>query len=650
MSRRRQFGLFEIDLDSGELRHQGIKVKLQEQPFQLLAALVARPGEVVTRESLRERLWPGDTSVDFDHGLNTAIRKLRRALDDSADNPRFIETLSKHGYRFIAPVADCDNAECDNAVAAPEATSGDAHDAPASHLRWTRWTAMAAAVLSLLAVLWLTQGLSVDRWFTGSTSWSTAADLAVLPIRVLEDGDLDGGVGIRIADAVITQLANVRSLKLRPTAAILRYENKSDPVKAARELDVTHVLDGTLRKSADGYRLTVQLIRRDDGVAVWGRSYEIAGDGARLDREDLLARQLARGLAAGFPSPNGRHVQHTSGADAHELYSQGKTLLLNYSEANIRAAIETFEEALRIEPRNTLVRSELSIGLAWFSKRYTRKSEAAEWGRRANVEASLALAQDPALPEAHLARAYAASTLHGGGVNWPLVLTEADTALALDPALAQAHVARAEAFYHFGLFDLAEAELRAAFGLEPRPSVERERIGLAAALFSGRFGQVSGEAEKLRARTDAPIVTTHLGTALFYLGKRERAQTILSAIGSEDVPDGRSQAALGAFLAANGQHAEAREIVSRLAAGPHVDHHVAYSLGVTLAQLGETDAAIQWLRRSADEGFPCYPWFRDDSLLTPIRRDAAFRALLDDLRVRFEEMRSRYTRSVSGPT
>ena len=104
---RKHFGTFDVDLETGELRRNGLKLKLQEKPFQMLAMLLEHPGEVVTREALRERLWAANTFVDFDHGLNTATKKLRQALGDSAENPRFIETLARRGYRFIAPVARC---------------------------------------------------------------------------------------------------------------------------------------------------------------------------------------------------------------------------------------------------------------------------------------------------------------------------------------------------------------------------------------------------------------------------------------------------------------------------------------------------------------------------------------------------------------
>jgi tetratricopeptide (TPR) repeat protein len=204
---------------------------------------------------------------------------------------------------------------------------------------------------------------------------------------------------------------------------------------------------------------------------------------------------------------------------AYELYRQGGALLANYNEANLLAAIDTFEQALRIEPDDALLRSGLAIALSFLSARYAPELEASAWGRRASAEAALAIAREPDLPEAHLALAYAAGTVHGQ-FDWLRVIAEADTALSLDSTLALGHVARVRALYHLGLFDLAKAGLNALLGLEPRPSVETERVHLAAALFSGHFAHVSDGAERLRARTDAPAVPMYLGKALFYLGGR----------------------------------------------------------------------------------------------------------------------------------
>jgi TolB-like protein/tetratricopeptide (TPR) repeat protein len=610
--------------------------------------LIERPGEIVTRESLRERLWPVGTSVDFDHGLNTAIRKLRHALRDSAENPRFIETLAKHGYRFVAPVT-----ELTDSAAVLATTSADLSRHPAaptpdarphrrvifSHRPIDGLIVGIALVAAAVVTLWLlSRALSSDE----SAVSSLSADVAVLPLRTLANDEDDRSLGIEIADAVITHLANARSLKLRPTAAILRYRDVSDPVRVARELDVAHILLGTLQKRSEGYRISVQLIRGEDGIAVWGRSYDVAGH-ERLDVEETIAKHVARALYAGLtPLERERRQLNTPEIQVYELYRQGAALLVNYNEANLRAAIDTFEQALRMEPEYALLRSGLSIALSLFSMRYAPELEASAWGRRASAEAGLAIAQEPDLPEAHLALAYSAGTVYGE-FDWRRVLAETDTALSFDSTLALGHAARARAFYHLGLFDLVEAELHALFDLEPRSSVETQRIQLASALFSGRFAHVSDAAERLQSRTDAPAVPMYLGNALFYLGEGARAEHLLASIMRESHPDVRSQAALAGVLAANGKRAEADRITGRTASGPYMDHHVAYSLGAALAQLGQTDRAVAWLRRAANEGFPCYPWFQTDPLLAPIRRDAAFRELLDDLRLRFEEARSRYS-------
>lgn len=497
--RRRQFGVFEVDLDSGELRRQGVRLRLQEQPLQILIALLERPGEVVTRDALRQRVWPSGVTLDFDHGLNSAIRKLRLVLGDSAASPRFIETLPKHGYRFLQPVVD---------LADPLPPGG---------------------TLSL--------GPPPDTDATHTRDWR------------------------RVVGAIATGLIATGAL----VAAI--YVER-------------------------GYRLHVEIVA---------------------------------------PQP-----------PAYAQHFRGRTLLLNYTEANLRAAIDTFEQALRIDPGDALARSGLATSLAWFSVRYAREFEAADWGRRAYAEARLALAHAPRLAHAHVARAYAGVTVYGGP-DWSLVLAEAETALRLDPTVALAHAARAEAFYHLGLFDLADVELRAALGLDPESNVETERVQLATALLRGHFVRASDAAARLRLRTDAPVVPMYLGAALFYLGKRDSAEDLLSSIRREEEPDVRSQATLAGVLAANGKRAEASRLVARVMSGRYMDHHAAYGVGAALAQLGRTEEAVQWLRRSADEGFPCYPWFESDTLLTPIREAPAFSVLLEDLRTRFDLARRRYS-------
>jgi DNA-binding winged helix-turn-helix (wHTH) protein len=213
---RLQFGPFEFDVAAGELYRLGRRVRLQEQPRQVLAALLERPGEIATREELRERLWTTDTFVDFEHGLNTAIKKVRQALGDSAEAPEFIETLARRGYRFIAPVVPA------NATPTP-AESPQAEPAVWDH-PWLRLTLTSFLVVAITAgIVWVTQQ-GRGRPDPAPARQGAPAQLAVVPLRVL--GGADGGdssyIGVGIADAITTRLANIRQIGLRPTAATRR--------------------------------------------------------------------------------------------------------------------------------------------------------------------------------------------------------------------------------------------------------------------------------------------------------------------------------------------------------------------------------------------------------------------------------------------
>ena len=656
-SSRVRFGTFELDLDSGELRRSGVKLKLQEQPFRLLAMLLERPGEVVTREEVRERLWSADTFVDFDHSLNTAIKKLRQALGDSAENPRFIETLARRGYRFIAPVGAADMAVRSGPTAPDVPLPGaDAappirHMAPAAdtaasraHARQVRIAILALAcvgVLMLAAIVWNTRRVS-SRPPAPPARSARAVRLAVLPLKVLTSGETERYLGIGIADAVITQLANVRTVSVRPTAAVIKYESgASDPRRAGEELDAEHVLSGTLQKVDETYRVSMQLIKTADGVPVWGQSFTVARTDL-LTIEDQVSKQVAEALRAELHGGDSRPRTAPRHPAAYESYLQGRALLVNYSEAKMRAAIESFERAVQLDPEYALARAGLATALAWFSVRYAYQKDALYWGKRAEDEAYRTLALDHDMAEAHFAIAAAAGTLYGQ-FNWPRLLAENDAALKLDPSLDLAHASRARALYHLGLFEEGRAAAAKAIAINPDGNVETSRLLVALSLFDGRFDDAAKRAEELARQSDAPVIRMYLASARFYLGRRQEARDMLAAIKRGAEADVRSQAVLAAVLAATGQRDAAEALAREVAKSPSMDHHVAYSLGTAYAQLARPGEAVTWLRTAADGGFPCFPWFAADPLLEPIRRDPGYLQFIADLRARFDQARARYS-------
>jgi DNA-binding winged helix-turn-helix (wHTH) protein/TolB-like protein/Tfp pilus assembly protein PilF len=629
---RLRFGDFELDRSAGELYRDGKRLRLQEHPLQVLIALLERPGEIVTRDDLRERLWKSDTFVDFEHGLNTAVKKARQAIGDSADTPQFIETLARRGYRFIGRVEPTVST---NATAPSAGSDGVADSGAGGSALWQRPVLRTAAfLLPVVIAVGMWAVLRAPRQDDVPAASQTApAQLAVMPMRVLAEPGADlSYVGVGIADAITTRLANSRQLALRPTSAVLPFKDaQADTARIASSLGVQHLLLGTIQPTAQTYRITVQLVRAD-GVAVWGRTFD-EPRGGLLEVQDHIAEQVASALRVELSPPERArlHSRYTDDPEAYDLYLRGRSLLVNYTEANMREAIGYFEKALAVDPDFALARAGVATACAWFSVRYAYETEALAWGKRADQEARRALEQNVSLADAHFAIASAAGTLFGG-FEWSVVLDRSAAALAIDPSLDLAHLARMRAFYHLGRFDESREEGRLARALNPGSNVERDRLEIASELYSGRFGAAAEQAAALLKRTDAPAIRQYLGLAQYYMGDAAGARETLASVRRGDQPDVRAQASLASIEAAVGMKKEARARVAEIVRGSYMDHHVAYSLGAALARLGDADGSVKWLEQAAATGFPCYPWFDQDTLLAPIRQHAGFVKLLSRVR------------------
>ena len=633
-----RFGRFELDPVSGDLYRDGRTVRLQEHPRQVLVALLERPGELVTRDALRERLWKSDTFVDFEHGLNTAVKKARQALGDSAETPQYIETLARRGYRFVGPVGPPRDVPLQADPA--ESTSTPAVVPPQRTRRVVRGGLAAILIAAVAVTMWMTRRATREASPPDARANNSApAHLAVLPLRVLTDGHESDYLGIGIADAITTRLANVRQIALRPSSAGLPFKDgQSDPTSIASRLKVQHLLLGTIQPVERSYRITVQLVRAD-GVAVWGSSFD-ERDSDLLQVQDHIADAVVAALRLELSPPERErlHAPYRTSPAAYDPYLRGRSLLVNYTEANMREAIGYFEQAARIDPEFARAHAGIATATAWFSVRYAHDAEALEWGKRADEEAHLALKLDSSLADAHLAIASAAGTLYGG-FEWNVVLDRTATALSLDPSLDLAHVERMRAYYHLGLTEEARAEARLAKQVNPTPNVALDRIEVATELFAGEFATVAEKATSLLARTDAPAIRHYLGLARYYTGDAEGSRTLLASVTRGDRPDARSESALASVEAATGLRRQARAHIAEVLRGSDIDHHVAYSIGAALAQLGDTNASLRWLERAVDTGFPCLPMFERDTLLDPVRRDPVFQRLMDRLRAAREAQR-----------
>ena len=242
-----RFGVFELDARSGELRSKGSRVKLQDQPLQVLLAVLEKPGQVVTREELRARLWPADTFVDFDHGLNAAVKRLRDALGDTAENPRYIETLPRHGYRFIA-------------AAVPDALPPER-----SHTSLKQW----GWLLGVTAVLLVVGALSAvdvgglrSKLSSRSATQPQIRSLAVLPLANLSGDPQQEYFADAMTDELIAELSRISSLRVISRTSVMQYQGeKKKPIpQIGRELNVDAVMEGAVLRSGNRVRITAQLI------------------------------------------------------------------------------------------------------------------------------------------------------------------------------------------------------------------------------------------------------------------------------------------------------------------------------------------------------------------------------------------------------
>jgi serine/threonine protein kinase/TolB-like protein len=507
--------------------------------------------------------------------------------------------------------------------------------------------AVAAGVVAAVAVTLMTP---LRSRLPGSTSVvapaaTQRASLAVLPLRSIDSPEVEAAhLGVGIADAIVTKLANVQAIRVRPTSAIVSLEGRTiDAVAVAHQLQVDHVLTGTVRRAGDAYRFSLQLIRATDDVLVWGRQIDV-NESSLFTIEDEVSAEVVTALQLQISSAERARLNRpsTQNPDAYGEYLQGRALSANYSDSNLRAAMNHFERALQIDPNYGLANAGMAMAAGIFSVRYAYEQQAADWGRRAEEYASRALKQDADLAEAHLALASAAGTLYRN-FDWPTVIRESQVALTLNPNLDLAHTTMARAFYHIGLLDWSDAASKRAEDASGGTNVEVSRVHLYSRLLGGHFDEAREMAETLTKRTDAPVIRQYLGLAAFYLGDRGRARDVLANVRRPDgKADTRSQASLAGVLAADGRRDEAERTIRAVLDSGYMDHHVAYALGTTYAQLGRPADAVKWLRSAADTGFSCYPWMQRDTLLDPIRPDPGFQSLLTALQMDYDRARTRY--------
>ena len=650
--RKARFGPYEVDFRAGELLKNNRKIRVQDQPFQILVMLLDQPGDVVTREELRQRLWPTDTFVDFDHGLNNAINKLRDALNDSADAPRFIQTLPRRGYRFIAEMnGHVSTASLGTGLAdsiepgeiasgvGPEATAR-AKPSPAPLLHRVGKFGLAAAGVGIAAalVLWLYVGRG--RRF-GASAAMRIQSVAVLPLDNLSGDPSQDYFADGITDALTTYLAQMRGIRVISRTSAMHYKGTKKALpEIAQELHVDAIVEGSISRSNDVMRINAQLIYAPGDRHIWARSYE--GVQSNLPAiESEIASDLARKIGVETLSGSSNHLSKAVAVnpEAYDLYLRAEPYYgLQTREANDEA-IRLLEKSVGIDPQFAVAYAALAT--AYRTRAFSIEINEPKWIEDANAAVGKALALDPNISEGYVTRGY---LLWSPANGWSVERAVSDYrhALELNPNLAEAHHQLANVYNHVGLLDKADEEIKRAIALDPLNTGIRFRVGINL-LYRGKYDESLIElrdSEKFLP----PFWAFQTSFALQHLGRRREAQqTVETFLKASPLDPGGSLTAIQALLAAevgNATLAERKiqEAVTRGRGYQHF-HHVAYSAASAYALLNRHEQALQYLRLTADDGFPCYPLFEHDSNLDHLRNDPGFLSFLAEQRKQWEYFR-----------
>ena len=335
-----RFGTYEVDLRAGELWKAGIRIKVQQQPLKLLEILLEHPGEMVTREELRSRIWPEESFGDFDQAVNVAVAKLRGALGDSADNPRYIETLPRRGYRFVAPVASpSSDSRSDGETIGPLPPETQPHA--------KKWRRLAVAGL-LVAVVGLGSIYVVQRNSSRAADNRSRIMVAVLPFENLSNDPEQEYFSDGLTEEMSTELGRLNPEQLGVIARVsaMQYKHASKSVaQIGKELGAAYVVEGSVRRSDKRVRVAVQLIRTHDQAHVWADSYEREmRDVLGLQRD--LCEDVAREIRVKLARSRGPAPQSAS-PEAHEDYLKGRFF---FSKRNSNEnALRYFQQGNRLQ-------------------------------------------------------------------------------------------------------------------------------------------------------------------------------------------------------------------------------------------------------------------------------------------------------------
>jgi TolB-like protein/DNA-binding winged helix-turn-helix (wHTH) protein/Tfp pilus assembly protein PilF len=614
-----RFSVFEVDLRRGELRKHGLRIRLQNQPFQVLETLVRHPGEIVTRDDLRTALWPADTFVDFDHGLNKAINKIREALGDSAESPRFVETVARRGYRFIAEVADLDREDSRQAPK-PEQAESAAKSATPKRMAWSRvWKAFGFVLLaaSVVLVVWALRSRNQPA--------PVIRSLAVLPLDSLSADPSQDYFAEGMTDELITDLGQISALRVISRTSVMVYKGARKPLpQIARELNVDAVVEGTVSRSGNQVRITAQLIQASADRHLWAKSYQ--GDFRdALALQSQVARAIADEIRVTLTPHEQAALNNVSAVDpqAYEAYLKGRYFWNKRTADSLKTAKDYFNQAIAEDPSYAQAYSGLADTYALLGDWQYAVMSAKEALPKAKAAATKALELDNTLGEAYISLAFCLD-----GFDWDLQSADREfqQGIRLSPNYATAHHWYAWHLSLVGRYNEAIAEMRRAESLDPLSLIIN--ADLAELLLIAHSYDQSIEQSRKTIAMDPNFALAHNQLGQAYLQKQMPIEAITELQKAVELSGGSPTctANLARAYAASGRRNEAVRLLNDLKKRSNPGYSNAPEIAMIYAALGDRDQAMSWLERGYEERFNPGVFLRPG--FDPLHSDKRFQDLL----------------------
>ena len=607
-----EFGEFRLEPSERVLRRAGQVVPLPPKAFDLLLVLIEESGHLVTKDELLRRVWAGD--VVEEANLSHNVYKLREALGEKQNGAKFIETVPRSGYRFVAEVTEVTGGKQPEVLVSAEASP--AQLPTATNRRWIGFSVL-LVVLTAVAIYLV--------WPRHATTGVAIHSLAVLPFQPLSSEGRDETLELGMADALITKLSNVHQIVVRPTSAILKYTgNTTNAVAAGREQSVDAVIDGKVQKVGDRIRVTVQLLRVADGASLWAESFDDQFTNV-FSVQDSISERAARALVSQISGEDSQRVakHFTDNIQAYQLYLKGRYEWSKFSAPGIASSISYYNQAIALDPAYALAYA--GLGDAYSVQGAMGISSPRETAPLSRRAVDQALKYDSSLPEAHQAAGGLALLYEH---DWPTAKRELDRAIELNPNLTDAH--QLLGYYWEVMNDLvrARAELEKAQQTSPLTTVVNMDLGNLA-YYQRDYDQAITLYERAH-KLDAEFISLPFFPAQAYERKGDYAKSIeLLQDALRRSPDAPALLTLlGTAYARSGKNIEARTVQAKLEQREQTGFVSPFMMSILYTALNDNDRAFAELNRALEIRDPQLIWVKLDPQLDPLHEDKRFAELL----------------------